>query len=94
VNGFIADAERDLHYSPAVARAYHSYLESNRRQLINRTASDNSYPLYQYLMERRMITAADFEALLQRANTAETAAALLEYQFRVLRQGGFEISLE
>jgi hypothetical protein len=54
-------------------------------------------------MERRMISTTDFETLLQRAhnaNSAETIAALLEYQFRVLRiqqvlrRGGFEIRLD
>jgi hypothetical protein len=103
VNGFIADVEREKHYSRPIAEGYHAHLESDRQQLLNRTARDQSFPLYQYLMERRMISAADFETLLQRAhrvNSAETVAALLEYQFRVLRiqqvrrQGGFEIRLD
>ncbi|MDR1905063.1 MAG: leucine-rich repeat domain-containing protein [Treponema sp.] len=97
INGFIADVERDQHYSPLIAGGYHAYLESNRQQLINRTAGDQSYSLYQYLIDRRMITAADFETIFMRANaanSAETTAALLEYQFRVLRQSTFEISLE
>jgi hypothetical protein len=97
VNGFIADVERSAHYSPSIAEGYHRYLESDRQQLVNRTAGDHGFPLYQYLMERRMIGAADFETLFRRAqlaNSAETVAALLEYQFRVLNPGGFEIRLD
>jgi hypothetical protein len=97
VNGFIADIERNSHYSPEIAKDYHSYLRDNHRQLLNRTLSDCGYPLYHYLMEQRMITPENFDILLQRArdaNSIEVVAALLAYQHTEWGQNRFDQQIE
>jgi hypothetical protein len=97
VNGFIADIERNVHYSPEIAEEYHEYLRVNYQQLLNRTLSDHGYPLYHYLMEQRMITLDNFDTLLQRArdaNSTEVIAALLAYQHTEWGQIRFEQRIE
>jgi hypothetical protein len=97
VNGFIGDIDRNSHYSPEIAGDYHGYLRANHQQLLNRTLSDQGYPLYHYLMEQRMITPENFEILLQRArdaNSIEVVAALLAYQHNELGQSRFDQQME
>jgi hypothetical protein len=97
VNGFIADIERNRHYSPGIAEEYHGYLRSNHQQLLNRTLSDHGYPLYHYLMEQRMIIPENFDTLLQRArdaNSTEVVAALLAYQHTEWGQSRFNQQME
>lgn len=87
VNGFLEDIDRSRHYLPQVAQEYHEYLARCRERLILRTETDHSYPLHQYLLERQMLDADAFDAVLrwaQQGAEAQTIAALLDYQRRVL----------
>ena len=91
LNAFLEDADRDLHYAPQIADAYHEALVAMRAQLIARTQRDAGYALHQYLTSRRLIEAEEFDAILAHAAAhaePQTIAALLAYQRQVLSPGG------
>ncbi len=96
IQGYLQDPDRGRHYLSQVQDSYDRVLASMHTSLIRRTASDHSYALHQYLMERRMITQDNFDLVFSRAAMAgatEVTAALLEYQNRYLKTQDFTEAL-
>ena len=89
LTAFVTDPDRAQHYAPAVQPAYHTALAARRQQLLRRVARDPGFGLCQYLMERRWITAENFDTILAAASAAgadpQTLAALLAYRAEALR---------
>lgn len=89
INGFLEDINRTEHYRPDIAAEYHLHLQGCKAQLIARTERDHSYPLHQYLTERRLLDREAFDAVFHRAQgkaEPQTMAVLLHYQHTVLGQ--------
>ena len=89
VNGFVKDAERDIHYPAEIANEYHEELRHMKKQLLARTQYDPDPAVFQYLIEYDMILLDEIDQLIDNAkNQPETLASLLAHKRKLQAASG------